>query len=56
MNKNTSCPGVSLNKKFRLVCVFSEKTQDEEEVKADIRKILAEELKHQMQCQAEADT
>ena len=39
----------SLKKQFRLICVFPEKTPDEETVKSDVKKILSAELKEQMQ-------
>ena len=39
----------SLKKQFRLVCVFPDKTPDEETVKSDVKKILSAELKQQMQ-------
>lgn len=38
----------SLKKQFRLICVFPEKTSEEEQVKSDVKKIMFSELKHQM--------
>lgn len=46
----------SLKKQFRLVCVFPDKTPDEETVKSDVKKILSAELKQQMQRRQGAPT
>lgn len=47
MQKNSSEKEKS--PKFRLICVFPEKTPDEESVKSDVRSILHMELQHQLQ-------
>ncbi len=49
MKAAVSPPKDSIKKRIRLVCVFPEKTPDEETVKSDVKKILSAELKHQMQ-------
>lgn len=49
MRSETLLTHQQLKKQFRLVCVFPEKTPDEETVKSDVKKILSAELKQQMQ-------
>lgn len=50
MQKNGSSQGKkNLQKQFHLICVFPEKTSDEETVKNEVRSILHMELKHQLQ-------
>lgn len=47
MQKNNSEKEKSTQ--FRLICVFPEKTPDEENVKSEVRSILHMELQHQLQ-------
>lgn len=48
ISRNNCVRENSNQKKIRLVCIFPERTTDEENVKSEVRSILHMELKHQL--------